>query len=132
MDGKPDGRLVRGRPIHPVSSVCRQIDVVARPELYGLARALHLETSATAQYEDPLIVVLVIPGIGWRRLTEGDDTLHTPVAQPRQNLESFGAAARSQASKNVSAVQPISFHSLLEFLGLACNHRNASGSLTHC
>lgn len=131
VNGKPDGRLVRGRPIYSMSGVSREIDVVAGSELYRLALALHLEPCTTAQDEDPLAVILVIPGIGWRGLAEGDDSLHAPVAQSRQNVESLGAAARGQSSKDVSAAQPISVHSPLEFLDPACIRRDASGSLTH-
>lgn len=48
VNREPDGRLVGGRPGHPVAGVGGEVDVIARSELEQLRRSFHLKSRATA------------------------------------------------------------------------------------
>jgi hypothetical protein len=61
MRGKPDGLSPRLGPLHPVTGVCGDEQIIARPQNADLFLVLKEKSGAPGQEDDPLIGVLVIP-----------------------------------------------------------------------
>src|SRR5689334_22790948 len=99
MDREPDRRAVRRGPGDAMTTMRRQVDEVAGPELDD--PALELEPRRADEQHDPLALLLVVPGPGRRGLAMRDDALDAAAWTRQQLGEDLAGGGIGQVAQQV-------------------------------
>ena len=122
-DGEPDRRLIGVGPLHSVTNVRREFDVVARGKYPRRGFAFDHEARRTCEDDDPLRPVLVVPEAGRARLPRRDDPLDAGAGKFSENRGLLDVRARWNLFKEAPAAKPLSAHAWL--WARACSTRIA-------
>ena len=99
MDRQPDGGLVRRRPLHAVPVVGGNEQIVARFQVRDMV--LKLQPRRSAQQDDPLVLILVVPKIFRAAVSGGNDLLDTDVSRLCQDLDQFFGKVAGEVRQEV-------------------------------
>ena len=120
MYGQPDGRAEIVGPLHAMTDVRAQQDVMAGLHVERAGLAVDPQTSPAAQQDHPLVRVLLEPLAGWRHLTGRHDALDPHAGRADQHVDVLDRQTRGEIVEKVAQVGSIASRS--------CHDRVSSGS----
>ena len=95
--------MLRRGPDHPMTTMGRQMQPVARLQSTGVVLIGQLQFSASGQQEHPLIMILVIPRPFRRNLPSGNDSFNLNTARLlQQRLNNFSLPRIGQMSQQIA------------------------------